>query len=68
VLSRQNQVSFVAGALGGAGGSAVGGTLAGIAGGAGAGLFAALMQALGSRRGVPGFLDRHYVAFAEEGS
>jgi hypothetical protein len=65
VLSRQSLVSFVAGALGGAGGSAVGGTMAGIAGGVASGVFAALVQALGSRRAVPAFLDRHYVSFAE---
>lgn len=65
LLSRQNQVSFVAGALGGAGGSAVGGTMGGIAGGAAAGLAAAWMQAVAGRRPIPGFLDRHYVAFAE---
>lgn len=65
MLSRQNLVSFIAGALGGAGGSAVGGTMAGVAAGAPSGLFAALVRALGGRRAVASFLDRHYVAFAE---
>lgn len=65
VLSRQNLVSFVAGAIGGAGGSATGGTVAGIVAGAASGTLAALVQAFGAHNPVPAFLDRHYVSFAE---
>lgn len=63
VLSSRNAVSFVAGAMGGAGGSAIGGTPSAVAGGAAAGVLASIIQALGNHQGVPRFLDRHYVAF-----
>lgn len=58
-----NLVSFIAGGLGGAVGAATGGPYAAAAG-AGAGVIAAFIQAAGQQRGVPRFLDRHYVAFA----
>ena len=61
---RSNLISFVAGALGGVGGDVVGGTAGAMAGGATAGVLGAVVQAAGSRRPVPGFLDRHYVAFS----
>lgn len=64
VWNRDNLVNFVAGGLGGAGGAIVGGTGGAIAAGAGSGVLAAFIQAVGQRRNVPRFLDRHYVAFA----
>lgn len=64
VWNRDNLVSFIAGGLGGAGGATIGGTGAAIAAGAGSGVLAAFIQAVGQRRNVPRFLDRHYVAFA----
>ena len=64
VWNGDNLVSYIAGGLGGAGGAIVGGTGAAIAAGAGSGVLAAFIQAVGQRRNVPTFLDRHYVAFA----
>lgn len=63
VWTQTNAVNFVAGGLGGGGGAALGGTLGAVAAGTGAGVLAAFIQAAVQRRGVPGFLDRHYVAF-----
>lgn len=68
VWSRGNAVSFVAGGLGGAGGAVVGGTGASVAAGAAAGVLAAFIQAAGQHHPVPGFLDRHYLAFERPGS
>ncbi|MFT4216851.1 MAG: hypothetical protein QM619_06645 [Micropruina sp.] len=65
VWRRENLVNFIAGGLGGAGGAVVGGTTAAIAGGAVSGVVAAFIQAAGQQQHVPGFLDRHYVAFAK---
>lgn len=64
VWGGRNTVSFIAGGLGGAGGAAIGGPSAAAAGAA-SGVIAAFIQAAAQRRGVPGFLDRHYVAFAK---
>lgn len=65
LLSHQNLVSFIAGALGGAGGSAVGGAMPAVAAGTTAGILASLVQAFGGQRRVPAFVDRHYVAFGD---
>lgn len=64
VWGDRNIVSFIAGGLGGAGGAAIGGSHA-AAVGAASGVIAAFIQASGQRRGVPSFLDRHYIAFAK---
>ena len=65
VWSGANKVSFVAGALGGAGGAAVGGSVGSVVLGAVTGGAAAALQALGAKKRVPSYLDRHYVAFTD---
>lgn len=65
VWGGQNTISFIAGGLGGAGGAAIGGPPSAVAAGAASGVIAAFIQAAAQRRSVPGFLDRHYVAFAK---
>ena len=63
MLTPQGLLGFVAGALAGASGGVLAGDTKSAVGGAGAGIFASFLTALGTRRQVPGFLDRHYVAF-----
>ncbi|MFV0254375.1 MAG: hypothetical protein ACK5H2_13695 [Beutenbergiaceae bacterium] len=65
VWSGPNMISFIAGGLGGAGGAMIGGSSAAVAGAAASGVIAEFVQAVGQRRDVPGFLDRHYVAFTK---
>lgn len=63
VWTPTNTVSFVAGGLGGAAGAIVRGSAGSILAGAAGGVLATFMQAGAQRRRVPGFLDRHYLAF-----
>lgn len=61
--SSSNLVTFIAGGLGGAMGAAIGGTSGTIAAGTAGGLLSAFAQAGVNSRRVPGFLERHYLAF-----
>jgi hypothetical protein len=63
VWTSKNMVTFITGSLAGAGGAVVGGTPLSIAAGGAVGLTASIVQAVADREKLPGFLDRHYLAF-----
>jgi hypothetical protein len=66
VLGASGSMAFVAGAVGGAVGGATGGAAGMLIGGLG-GLLPPVIQAIAdARRGVPGFLRRHYLVFEKK--